>query len=97
MSVTVKKMGGAKVELPIAETTTVGDLKAELLLELDVPLPRQRLLLKGKPLGTGESPAMGTDAQANLYGRPHSFVQQVTIKSFCASTAWWTAATSPCK
>ena len=30
---------------------TVGDLKAELLLELDVPLPLQRLLLKGKPLG----------------------------------------------
>ena len=29
---------------------TVGDLKAELLLELDVPLPLQRLLLKGKPL-----------------------------------------------
>lgn len=28
----------------------MGDLKAELLLELDVPLPLQRLLLKGKPL-----------------------------------------------
>lgn len=31
--------------------TTVGDLKAELLLELDVAVPLQRLLLKGKPLG----------------------------------------------
>jgi hypothetical protein len=30
--------------------TTVADVKAELLLELDVPLNLQRLLLKGKPL-----------------------------------------------
>ena len=66
MSVTVKKMGGAKVELPIAETTTVGDLKAELLLELDVPLPRQRLLLKGKPLGTA--------VPSHVYRRPSSYV-----------------------
>ncbi len=35
---------------------TVGDLKAELLLELDVPLPLQRLLLKGKPLGDDTKP-----------------------------------------
>ena len=34
----------------VSVQTTVSDLKAELLLELDVPLPLQRLLLKGKPL-----------------------------------------------
>ena len=35
---------------------TVADLKAELLLELDVAVLVQRLLLKGKPLGDDAKP-----------------------------------------
>ena len=102
MKITVKKMGGAKVEVAIEDTVrrlarararhlspasplpwcvpggqaarartpsrssgappcvacqmTVADLKAELLLELDVAVPVQRLLLKGKPLGDDAKP-----------------------------------------
>ena len=46
----VKKMGGASVELPIDATTTVAQIKADLAAELEIPVPQQKLLLKGKPL-----------------------------------------------
>ena len=49
-TITVKKMGGAKVDVPIGPTTTVADVKAELVLELGVALAQQKLLFKGKPL-----------------------------------------------
>ena len=49
-TITVKKMGGAKVDVPIGPATTVADVKAELVLELGVALAQQKLLFKGKPL-----------------------------------------------
>ena len=49
-TITVKKMGGVKVDVPIGPATTVADVKAELVLELGVALAQQKLLFKGKPL-----------------------------------------------
>ena len=48
--VTIKQVGKPSVEIPIDDKMTVMDIKGEILMELDVPTPQQRLLLKGKVL-----------------------------------------------
>jgi hypothetical protein len=48
--VSVKKMGGRTIDVPIDEATTVADVKADVERELEVAVAQQKLLLKGKPL-----------------------------------------------
>lgn len=43
-------MGGRSVDIPITDTTTVADIKADVETELEVAAVQQKLLLKGKPL-----------------------------------------------
>ncbi|ESO04617.1 hypothetical protein HELRODRAFT_185563 [Helobdella robusta] len=50
MKVYVKVLNGASISLTVTENTTVAELKKLVSQELDVPINKQRLVFKGKPL-----------------------------------------------